>query len=133
MKSTNKHSWSKLLMIFVFLHTVFFTAVSNAGMVTTTQALAIEQQQYDKEYLLNALNDEAVQTKLIALGVDTDLVSERVKHMTPSEIAYLNENIDNMEAGQGVVGILLLIFLVFIVTDMLCATNIFSFVKCINK
>lgn len=133
MKSTNKHSWSKLLMIFVFLHTVLFSAVSNAGMVTTTQALAIEQHQYDKEYLLNALNDEAVQEKLIALGVDTDLVSERVKHMTPSEIAYLNEHIDDMEAGQGVIGILLLIFLVFIVTDMLCATDVFPFVNCINK
>jgi hypothetical protein len=34
--------------------------------------------------------------------------------------------------GQDVVGIIVLFLLVFIVTDLLCATNIFSFINCIR-
>jgi hypothetical protein len=35
--------------------------------------------------------------------------------------------------GESVIGILLLLFIIFIITDMLGATDIFPFVKNINK
>ncbi len=132
MKPVHFQKWSRLTIMVVLLNTLLFPMISHAGMVSTYQALTIEQH-YDKHSLLSALNDKAVQEKLISLGVDADLVAERVKHMTPDELAYLNQHINEMETGEGVLGVLVLIFLVFIVTDMLCATDIYSFVNCINK
>ena len=70
--------------------------------------------------------------QLHALGVDAAELDDRIASLTPAEIAQLNAELAEKPAG-GVLGILLTIFVVFIFTDMLCATDIFSFVKCINK
>ncbi|MGS7337782.1 PA2779 family protein, partial [Enterobacter kobei] len=47
--------------------------------------------------------------------------------------AQFNQQLDQAPAGAGVVGIIVLFLVIFIITDMLCATNIFNFVKCINR
>ena len=48
--------------------------------------------------------------------------------MTHQEIAQLNRQLADLPAGGDVLGIIVLIFIVFIITDVIGATDIFPFV-----
>lgn len=107
--------------------------VANAAMVGTAEVLVEQQQQVDRAQLLAMLDDQGVQKKLEALGVDRTQVAERIKSLTNAELAQFNQQLAEAPAGGGILGIIVLLLVVFIITDMLCATDIFGFVKCINR
>ncbi|ARU88932.1 PA2779 family protein [Pseudomonas sp. M30-35] len=107
--------------------------MANASMIGTSEVLAEHQQQVDRQQLLGMLDEQGVQEKLHNLGVDRDTVEKRINSLTNAELAQFNQQLDQAPAGSGVIGIIVLFFVIFIVTDMLCATDIFSFVKCINR
>ena len=71
--------------------------------------------------------------KLEAMGVERDQVEKRINGLTAAELAQFNQQLDQAPAGAGVVGVIVLFLVIFIITDMLCATNIFNFVNCINR
>jgi hypothetical protein len=106
--------------------------VANAAMIGTHEVLAEQQHQVDQAQLMAMLDDEQVKDKLVAMGVEREQVESRIASLTPAELAQFNQQLDQAPAG-GVVGIIVLFLVIFIITDMLCATNIFSFVKCINR
>lgn len=106
---------------------------ANAAMVGTHEVIAEQQNKVDQQQLMAMLDDEQVKEKLVAMGVDRDQVESRIASLTPAELAQFNQQLDQAPAGAGVVGIIVLFLVIFIITDMLCATNIFNFVKCINR
>lgn len=107
--------------------------MANAAMVGTPEVLYEQQQQVDRQQLLGMLEDQGVQEKLQGMGVDREQVAERINSLTNAELAQFNQQLSEAPAGAGVVGVIVLFLVIFIITDMLCATNIFSFVKCINR
>lgn len=107
--------------------------MANAAMVGTAEVLQQQQQQFDRQQLLGMLDDQGVQQKLQDMGVDKSQVQARISSLTSAELAQFNQQLSEAPAGAGVVGIIVLFLVIFIVTDMLCATDIFSFVKCINR
>lgn len=107
--------------------------VANAAMIGTHEVIAEQQHKVDQEQLLAMLDDQAVKEKLMAMGVEREQVEARIASLTPAELAQFNQELEQAPAGAGVVGIIVLFLVIFIITDMLCATNIFSFVKCINR
>ncbi len=111
----------------------FSTGYVQAGFIPTTALINANGESYTQSSLQTALASEQLQQQLITMGVDVEQLSDRIGSLTPNEISQLNNQLDQQPAGGGIIGILLTIFIIFIVTDMLCATNIFSFVKCINK
>lgn len=135
------HSWSRrLAAVLAVLHLLFVLPLpaANASMLGTAEVLAEQQQQQqqqqqiDREQLRAMLDDQGVQKKLTELGVDRARVAERIDSLTPAELAQFNQQLDEAPAG-GIIGIIILLLVIFIITDMLCATDIFSFVKCINR
>lgn len=106
---------------------------ANAAMVGTHEVITEQQHKVDQEQLMAMLDDEQVKEKLVSMGVDRDQVESRIASLTPAELAQFNQQLDQAPAGAGVVGIIVLFLVIFIITDMLCATNIFNFVKCINR
>jgi hypothetical protein len=90
--------------------------------------LAIDSGQRDH---VNRLLDRAdVQSRLQAYGVSADDVKARVAAMTDSELAPLAERIDSLPAGgEGIIGALLIIFIVLLITDILGFTKVFPFTK----
>lgn len=78
------------------------------------------------------LDRNAVQTQLTAMGVDPVIASERVSQMTDSELALLNERINELPAGSGAGGIILGILLVLLITDLVGATDVFPFIDPID-
>ncbi|MCW3148787.1 PA2779 family protein [Stutzerimonas stutzeri] len=107
--------------------------LAQAAMIGTPEVIAEQQQQVDRQQLLTMLDDEEVQNKLESMGVERAQVEKRINSLTPSELAQFNQQLDQAPAGAGVVGIIVLFLVIFIITDMLCATNIFNFVNCINR
>ncbi|MDX5372197.1 MAG: PA2779 family protein [Pseudomonadaceae bacterium] len=106
--------------------------MANAAMIDTAQVLQEQQQQIDREQLRAMLEDQQVQQKLEELGVDRAQVEKRIDSLTPAELAQFNQQLAEEPAGAGVVGIIVLFLVIFIITDMLCATDLFTFVKCLR-
>ena len=109
-----------------------WSARATAGMVGTGEMIGQQQVQLDRQELISMLDRQDVQAKLADLGVSQDQVKERIQNLTPAELADFERQLAEAPAGQDVVGIIVLFLLVFIITDMLCATNVFPFVNCIR-
>lgn len=106
--------------------------VAQAGMIGTAEVLQVQQQQVDRQQLLAMLDDQGVQDKLAALGVERAQVEQRINSLTTAELAQFNQQLSEAPAG-GIIGIIVLFLVIFIITDLLCATDIFTFVRCINR
>lgn len=104
-----------------------------AAMTSTPSVVQQEQLKVERSELLQALDREGVQQQLEAYGVDAEAAKQRVAAMTDEEVRQLNARLDEMPAGGDVLGIALLVFIIFIITDMLGATDIFPFVHDINN
>lgn len=123
------HHWVSILLVSLAL----FAGTSHAGLISThsmTQKSAPLQISSESPIALAKAN---LVDKYSGLGVDNQVISARLSSLTNDELYALNQEIESAPSGQGAGGILLAVFLVFVVTDMLCATDVFGFVKCINK
>lgn len=133
MNSIRRHTkpFSLVLAIMIAFATTFSVS-AQAGMVGTGELIQQQQVDVDRQHLLNMLEEQEVKDKLAQLGVSEDQVAERIQNLTPSELAEFEQQLAKAPTGEGVVGVIVLFLLVFIITDMLCATDLFSFVKCIR-
>ena len=106
---------------------------AQAAMLGTDTLITSARSQQSITELQQLLGREDAQQQLLALGVNPDQVRERVASLSDSELARINRGIDSLNAGgDSVLGILLVIFIVFVITDALGATNIFPFIHPIN-
>jgi len=121
------------ILIGVFLVAQLMSAQVQAAMVPTSTVIQSQGQSYSPSDLQTALESEELQQQLLDMGVDPAQLSDRISAMTPAEIQQLNAELAEQPAGGSILGILLVVFVVFVITDMLCATDLFGFVKCINK
>lgn len=103
-----------------------------AAMVGTDTLIEQAQYEYDREQLQQLLERDDVQQQLVELGVDPQQARERVAAMNDAELQQLNGQMQDLPAGSSAIGILLFLLLVFIITDMLGATDIFPFVHPVN-
>ena len=107
---------------------------AQAAMIDNGQIINEVQSELVRSEILHILDREAARQQLITLGVSPDMVKERVAQMTDAEVAQLNQHLADLPAGGvDALGVILILFIVFIITDMLGATDIFPFVKPINK
>lgn len=104
-----------------------------AAMTSTNTLLQQEQRALERSELLEALDRDAVQSQLSDLGVDAEAAKQRVAAMTDEEVRQLNAHLAEMPAGGDVLGVLLVVFIVLIITDMLGATDVFPFVNSVNN
>lgn len=105
------------------------TLPAQAAMISTPDVIQSQQSQYDREQLSTMLDRSDIQDKLVSMGVAPESVQERINSMTDFEVAQLNQQINDMPAGSGIVGIIVLLFVVFVITDAVGATDIFPFVR----
>ncbi len=106
---------------------------AQAAMIGNAEIITGVQSELNRSEILHMLDREAARQQMIALGVSPEMVKQRVAQMTDAEVAQLNQHMADLPAGGDIWGVLLLLFIVFIITDMLGATDIFPFVKNVNK
>jgi len=102
---------------------------AQAAMIGTDQIINQTDSSLTREKLQQFLDREATRKQLQAWGVSPDRIGERVNRLTDMELARINQERGRLNAGgDSVVGILLILFIVFIITDAIGATDIFPFV-----
>lgn len=99
-----------------------------AAMIGTDTLLQQSQSQYDREQLVQLLSRDDVQQQLVILGVDAADARARVAQLTDSEVQQLNHRLAELPAGGDILSLAVLVFLVFVLTDVIGATDIFPFI-----
>lgn len=115
-----------LLLVAVLLGT---QAMPLHAAMIGTDALVQQQLQLDREQLLQQLERDEVQQQLVELGVNVEDAQARVAQMTDSEVQMLNQRLGELPAAGDVLSIAFLVFLVFVVTDLMGASDIFPFIN----
>lgn len=122
-----------ILMSALTLLSSLFAVTAQAGMVTTGDAVAGKVVAYDRAELLRLMDSEGVRQQMLDYGVEPAQIDARIQSLSADELAQLNAQLASLPAGEGVLELAVLVFIIFIITDMLCATDLFPFVNCINK
>jgi hypothetical protein len=126
-----KHSKSlmaSILSMVILVSSVLSVSV-HADYIDNPELFTSEQNQLDKAQLKDFFSTAEAQEKLIEMGVPPKLAMERIDQLTPQEVAQFNQDVENMPAGSGVLGIIVLFAVIFIITDVIGATDIFPFIK----
>ena len=101
---------------------------AQAAIIANAQLIEQVQQANDKDVLLQTINRVDVQEQLLGMGVNTAELESRINQMTQQEIAQLSQQINDLPAGGDLLGIIVLLFIIFIITDVIGATDIFPFI-----
>lgn len=100
-----------------------------AGMLDTAGLLHAATADAGRAALVQRLDSTEVRDALTRMGVDPADAAARVARLTEAEVADLNARLDRLPAGAGALEVVLIVFLVFVITDAIGLTNIFAFVK----
>jgi hypothetical protein len=93
-------------------------------------ALVATEAALERQRIAGLLERAEVQAQLRAYGVDPAEARARAAALSDAEAAQLVSNIDELPAGGiGIVGAIVLVFLVLLVTDILGYTKVFPFTK----
>lgn len=120
------------IMTLVMLFSSMWAIPASASIVGTGELLTEQRADIDRAELMSMLEREDVKSTLATMGVGEQEVKDRIQSLTPAELADFKQQLAEAPAGEGVVGIIVLFLLVFIITDILCATDIFPFINCIR-
>lgn len=120
--------------------------VLSAQLILATQAVTMAQAEmvgtdaalnkYTALASRNALMDEMqradVQAEIVALGIDPTEAEARLAALSDAEVSTILLQMENDSAGADIVGTLFTIFVILLVTDLLCFTRFFNFTRCVR-
>ena len=116
------------------LLTTQLSTSAQAEMLSTEAAISKYAQHADRDFLLSELERQEIRDGLIAQGVDPNEAERRLKALSNEEIASIVAQMDSETAGgSSIVGALVTIFIILLVTDLLCLTKVFSFTRCAGR
>lgn len=102
---------------------------AQAAMVGTDQIVSSASSQLQADNVRRFLAQQDAWQQLQAWGVSPSTLDARINSLSDSELARINQGIDNLHAGgTSVLGVLVLIFVIFVITDVIGATDIFPFI-----
>lgn len=119
------------LILFIPLISVSF-GNAQAAIISNDQIIHKTDQVNDKAALLQTFKRAEVQAQLSSMGVSSADLENRVDQMTQRELTQLNQQMAELPAGASAAGIILTVFLVFVITDVIGATDIFPFIHPVN-
>ncbi|MBB5187825.1 MULTISPECIES: PA2779 family protein [Zhongshania] len=109
--------------------TGLLASTASASVISTDKMVAEYSVKSERAEMKAALASEDVRSRLVELGVSPADVEARIDSLSPTELAMLQERMDELPAGSGAVGLLALLVLIFFITDVLGITDIFPFVN----
>ncbi len=131
--------WLRKLFALPLIAVLGFNALAlgpaQAAMVPTSdviRGLAVSSVDRDR---VNAFMERAeVRRGFQNQGVDPEEAALRVAALLDEEIASIARRLDQLPAGEGAVSAVIsaavLVFVVLLITDIACLTNVFSFTRC---
>ena len=95
--------------------------------IVGTQAVMLESERAATVARVHAaLDREAVQAQLEALGVDTADAKARVAALSDAELQRLDGKLAELPAGAGLLEVVGIVFVVLLILEIVGVTNIFS-------
>lgn len=129
MTKANRHPSKALGFLFALLLALLPASPLMAGMLDTGALLHAATASAERAALAERLGAPEVQDALARMGVDPAAAEARVARLTDAEVADLNTRIDELPAGAGALEVVVIVFLIFVITDAIGLTNIFAFVR----
>lgn len=132
-----------MIMIKRFFSAFLAASILFTGSIQTVHAAMISAEQVaestvtsqgnqDRAIIVAALSREDVQSALVARGIDPAQAQERVAALTDEEASMVASQLDSAPAGSGIIGAIVLVFLVLLLTDILGFTKVFPFTRSIR-
>jgi hypothetical protein len=116
----------KVNLVSIITALVFFVGMPqavNAGMVGTHNLLPQGLTQLDQQQARQSMKNQ-----LVDLGVEPEMAKARIDSLSDQQVAEISSQLSDLPAGADAGGILLTIFIVFVITDVIGATDIFPFI-----
>ncbi len=104
---------------------------TQASMVSTTEVMATQAGDANRDKVTAFLAREDVRTALEAQGVSSASATDRVKAMSDAEVLQLASRVDQAPAG-GILGLIFTVFIVLLITDIFGLTKVFPFTRSIR-
>lgn len=105
---------------------------ANAALVTNKEVINHVQADNARLSIIQTIQRSDVKAQLRAMGVNPADIESRVNLMTAEEVEMLSRHMDELPVGGDVLGVILIVFIVFVITDVIGATDIFPFIKPVN-
>lgn len=110
------------------------SSMAQAEMITTQTVIEKYSAYADRDFLLAEVRRKEIRDEIIALGIDPAEAEARLAALSDEEIASVISRIESEPAGAGggggIVGALLTVFIILLLTDLLCFTKVFRFTRC---
>lgn len=121
-----------MITLVLFAYSLSMTTIATADVYMSSDVIAQQKIHYDKSQLLAAIDSAEVEEKLRVLGVNPEDAKSRIAYMTPEEMATFQHELDNLPAGQGIVGAVVTVLVVIALLDVLGVTDVYPFIRPIN-
>ena len=102
---------------------------AQAAIIDNDRIISEQQAALDSAAILTMLDQEVTRQQLETWGVNPEMARDRISRLTDQELANINRQLDEVKAGGDILTILVVIFIVFVVTDVIGATDIFPFIR----
>jgi hypothetical protein len=102
---------------------------AQAAIIGNDQIVNQDLSNETRDGLQQLFEQESAQQQLQEWGVNPVQIKSRIARLTDAELARINQQVNDLHAGGDVLGIVLVIFLVFVITDIFGATDIFPFIN----
>ena len=119
-----------------FSMTLVPIAPASAGLISTDRIIEQEEVSADRERVNAFVAREDVR-KEFQKHVNPDEAAARVAALSDVEIGQIAQKLDNLPAGQdaatALIGAAVTIFIILLITDLLCLTHVFNFTRCATR
>lgn len=96
-----------------------------AGMVSTDDLNTVNQTELKRDDVRNLVAREDVRTHLQQYGVDASELNDRIDSMTDSELMQFHAEMDKLPAGEGFLGGVIALIVIFMLLDIAGVTDVF--------
>ncbi|MDT8387287.1 MAG: PA2779 family protein [Thiogranum sp.] len=103
-----------------------FPVSSVAAPISTQTMLQLEQREARIDRIEAALRQDQVQQAFVEMGVAPAEAQQRVAALTDSELATLEQQLDQLPAGGDLLAVVGIVFVVLIILDLVGVTDVFS-------
>ena len=121
-----------VLILTIALTSLFAAAPAQAGMVGTA-SLSSNSMHLTTGIETAAEQRQWIQTQLETNGVEPAEAALRVSSLSDAQVQQIHQRIDEMPAGSGALGTVAFIFLVLVITDLTGLTDVFPFIRPVNR
>ena len=122
---------------FAFSMTLLPVGPAHAGMISTDRVIQQDRVNSDRERVSAFIARDDVRKEFQKQGVNPDEAAARVAALSDAEIGQIADRLDSLPAGQdaaaAIIGAVVTIFIILLITDILCLTNVFNFTRCARR